>query len=182
MEARQASSVVRQRAGAAFLPQADGRGPRADDVHRPTVQRRIDGHVCGLGSVHHQNFAMASGEMTTAEFTEFLHSFMRHAVDSARWGDPVHLHGLAPHGRSFWSPPASSTELKNLCVWNKTNGGMGPSTAPSTRWCLCSRWARPAHQQFRAGREGPLSYQRLGLCRGKQLQARPHRRLAPTRR
>jgi 16S rRNA G966 N2-methylase RsmD len=32
----------------------------------------IDGHVSGLGKVKHREFAMASGEMSTQEFTRFL--------------------------------------------------------------------------------------------------------------
>ena len=33
---------------------------------------KIPGHVCGLGKVQHADFAMASGEMSRAEFTQFL--------------------------------------------------------------------------------------------------------------
>ena len=32
----------------------------------------VSGHVCGLGKVQHAEFAMASGEMSKAEFTTFL--------------------------------------------------------------------------------------------------------------
>ena len=38
----------------------------------PPYNVRIDGHVSGLGRVQHREFAMASGEMTEAEFTAFL--------------------------------------------------------------------------------------------------------------
>ena len=37
----------------------------------------------------------------------------------------LRLYGLAPHGRAARSRPDRVLELKNLCVWNKTNGGMG---------------------------------------------------------
>lgn len=33
---------------------------------------KITGHVCGNGKIQHQEFAMASGEMTSEEFTNFL--------------------------------------------------------------------------------------------------------------
>jgi hypothetical protein len=33
---------------------------------------RIDGHVSGKGRTRHREFAMASGEMSEAEFTDFL--------------------------------------------------------------------------------------------------------------
>jgi DNA modification methylase len=35
------------------------------------------------------------------------------------------VHGLAPHGELLEAGQAIFSELKNLCVWNKTNGGMG---------------------------------------------------------
>jgi DNA modification methylase len=91
----------------------------------PPYNVGIDGHVCGLGSVHHQNFAMASGEMTKPEFIAFLQSFMRHAADYSLDGaiqyicmDWRHMGEVLEAGGEFY-------ELKNLCVWNKTNGGMG---------------------------------------------------------
>jgi DNA methylase len=31
------------------------------------------------------------------------------------------------------------SELKNVCVWNKTNGGMGSFIGASTSWCSSSR-------------------------------------------
>ena len=92
----------------------------------PPYNVKIDGHVSGLGAVKHREFAMASGEMTQAEFTAFSSassptSSLR-AVDGAIHFvcmDWRHLgEVLAAGGRTF-------SELKNLCVWNKTNGGMG---------------------------------------------------------
>ena len=48
-------------------------GERAHMVFTdPPYNVRIDGHAGGLGSVKHREFAMASGEMARAEFTEFL--------------------------------------------------------------------------------------------------------------
>ena len=38
----------------------------------PPYNVPVDGHVCGLGSTKHADFAMASGEMSEAEFTTFL--------------------------------------------------------------------------------------------------------------
>ncbi|MBL6613917.1 MAG: site-specific DNA-methyltransferase [Reyranella sp.] len=91
----------------------------------PPYNVGIDGHVCGLGSVHHQNFAMASGEMTTAEFTEFLNSFMRHAVDYSQDGAIQYICMDWRHMAEVLDAAGELYELKNVCVWNKTNGGMG---------------------------------------------------------
>ena len=48
------------------------RGDRRDGVHGFAVQCPGRGHVCGLGKVQHQEFAMASGEMSKPEFIAFL--------------------------------------------------------------------------------------------------------------
>ena len=92
----------------------------------PPYNVPIDGHVCGLGAIRHQDFAMASGEMSEAEFIAFLTSVLRHLVAFSLDGsihflcmDWRHLFELLTAGRATYS------ELKNLCVWNKTNGGMG---------------------------------------------------------
>lgn len=38
----------------------------------PPYNVKIDGHVCGSGTIKHKEFAMASGETTADEFTQFL--------------------------------------------------------------------------------------------------------------
>ena len=92
----------------------------------PPYNVPIDGHVCGLGSVAHSEFAMASGEMTEPEFIAFLEIVLGSIAAHSREGaiafvcmDWRHLFGLLTVGRRVYS------ELKNLCVWTKTNGGMG---------------------------------------------------------
>jgi DNA modification methylase len=92
----------------------------------PPYNVRIDGHVCGLGAVKHAEFAMATGEMSEAEFTSFLQTVLdqmaSHSTDGAIHFvcmDWRHLFELLTAGRQVYS------ELKNLCVWNKSNGGMG---------------------------------------------------------
>lgn len=93
----------------------------------PPYNVHIDGHVCGSGSVMHAEFAMASGEMSPAEFTAFLAitlgAMARHCKDGAIafvCMDWRHMGELLSAGRTVFS------DLKNLCVWNKgSNGGMG---------------------------------------------------------
>ena len=65
----------------------------------PPYNVAIDGNVSGLGHTRHRDFAMASGEMTREEFTNFLSTaFANLAAHSHGWFDPFYLHGLAPHG------------------------------------------------------------------------------------
>lgn len=92
----------------------------------PPYNVPIDGHVCGLGSVKHREFAMAAGEMSEAEFTGFLENSCRAMARVMRDGaiafvcmDWRHMGELLAAGR------AAFTEFKNLVVWNKSNGGMG---------------------------------------------------------
>jgi DNA modification methylase len=100
---------------------------RADLVFTdPPYNVPIDGHVCGLGRIRHREFAMGTGEMSKEAFTAFLQVTLGHAAASCRDGaiafvcmDWRHMGELLAAGQAVFS------ELKNLCVWNKTNGGMG---------------------------------------------------------
>ncbi|WP_049785736.1 site-specific DNA-methyltransferase [Ancylobacter novellus] len=92
----------------------------------PPYNVPVDGHVSGLGAVRHREFAFASGEMTRAEFTSFLTMTLQNAASVAKDGaiafvcmDWRHMREVLDAGEAVF------TELKNLCVWNKTNGGMG---------------------------------------------------------
>jgi hypothetical protein len=46
----------------------------------PPYNVAIPGHVSGLGAVRHKNFAMASGELTSADFLAFLKTSLGHAA------------------------------------------------------------------------------------------------------
>ncbi|MCW5686033.1 MAG: ParB N-terminal domain-containing protein [Pseudolabrys sp.] len=92
----------------------------------PPFNVRIAGNVSGLGRVKHGEFAMASGEMTKTEFTSFLRRALTNLVDFSTDGsihylciDWRHLRELSEAADSVYA------ELKNVCVWAKTNAGMG---------------------------------------------------------
>ncbi|MAY20778.1 MAG: DNA methylase N-4 [Erythrobacteraceae bacterium] len=92
----------------------------------PPYNVPVSGHVCGLGKVSHAEFAMASGEMSKAEFTAFLGSFLSamlpHLVDGAVLDVCMDWRHMA---ELLAALDENSLRLLNLCVWNKTNGGMG---------------------------------------------------------
>jgi DNA modification methylase len=102
-------------------------GEQADLVFTdPPYNVAIDGNVCGLGSVRHREFAFASGEMNNAQFTSFLTDTLGNLSRVMRDGaiafvcmDWRHMGELLAAGETAF------TELKNLVIWNKTNGGMG---------------------------------------------------------
>ena len=67
----------------------------------PPYNVPIDGHVSGRGTIKHREFAMASGEMTPAQFEEFLRvAFSPYGRSQRRRFDSLCLYGLAAHGRS----------------------------------------------------------------------------------
>jgi 16S rRNA G966 N2-methylase RsmD len=92
----------------------------------PPYNVKIHGHVSGLGKVRHAEFAMAAGEMSPAEFTAFLRTVCQQLAAFSLHGS---LHYLCMDWRHVGEILAAGnavyTELKNLCVWTKTNAGMG---------------------------------------------------------
>jgi DNA modification methylase len=86
----------------------------------------IENNVSGLGSVRHHDFAMACGEMSVAQFTDFLARVFfllaRYSLDGALHFicmDWRHLSEVLTAGGQVY------IELKNLCVWTKNHTGMG---------------------------------------------------------
>jgi len=92
----------------------------------PPYNVPIAGHVSGLGAIHHRPFPMASGEMDGSEFTAFLRQVCRNLCAFSADGS---LHFICMdwrHIRELLEAAAKPySELKNLCVWAKTNAGMG---------------------------------------------------------
>jgi len=102
-------------------------GKSADVVFAdPPYNLKIDGNVCGKGAIHHREFAMASGEMTEAEFFDFLCTALSLLERHSRSGsvhficmDWRHAAELLLAGKKAYDT------LLNLCVWMKDNAGMG---------------------------------------------------------
>jgi DNA modification methylase len=92
----------------------------------PPYNVRIDGHVSGLGEVSHREFAMASGEMSSPQFQHFLLKAFQNMAAASRDGALNYICMDWRHARELLEAGAMAyTELKNLCVWAKTNAGMG---------------------------------------------------------
>jgi DNA modification methylase len=91
----------------------------------PRYSVAIGSNACGNGSIHPREFAMASGEMTEAEFVAFLTTSLRLLARHSASGsvhficmDWRHMGELLAAGKQIYE------SLLNLCVWTKTNGGM----------------------------------------------------------
>lgn len=92
----------------------------------PPYNVPIDGHASGLGAIRHADFVAGCGELSPTEHVAFLRTSLghaaRHSVDGAihfvcmDWG---HMSEVLRVGEDIYG------ELKNLCVWNKANAGMG---------------------------------------------------------
>jgi len=109
----------------AFLRQIIGSDARVDAAFLdPPYNVPIGGHAVAKG--RHREFAFASGEMSEAEFRSFLSQTLGAAVDVSRAGavhfvcmDWRHIDDVSSVGRSLYG------DLLNMCVWNKSNAGMG---------------------------------------------------------
>lgn len=92
----------------------------------PPFNVKIDGHVSGNGRVRHGEFAMASGEMTEAEFIAFLSTCL---ALMAMYSSPGSVHYICIDWRHqlelLHAGKDIYDELLNICIWVKNAGGMG---------------------------------------------------------
>jgi DNA modification methylase len=93
-------------------------------IHDSPYNVSIAGHVSGSGK--HDEFLMATGELSEAEFTSFLEAFLTHAARFSKPGaiqwafmDWRHIGELMRAGG------AAGLDLINLAVWDKGAGAMG---------------------------------------------------------
>ncbi len=92
----------------------------------PPYNVKINGHVSGAGKIRHREFSEASGEMTSEAFTTFLSEALNLGATYSRPGavwfacmDWRHISEMHKAGQVAFDA------FLNLCVWTKTNGGMG---------------------------------------------------------
>lgn len=104
---------------------ADGEEAKIDAAFLdPPYNVRINGHANAKG--RHREFTMASGEMTDAAFRSFLADSLGACAKVSRDGavhficmDWRHMDDVTAVGHNLYGA------LLNLCVWNKSNAGMG---------------------------------------------------------
>jgi DNA modification methylase len=91
----------------------------------PPYNLRI-GAVVGRGRTKHSEFAMASGEMSAAEYVHFLTATLNAAASVSRDGA---LHYVCTDWRHIAELMAAAKSIYgdaiNLAVWVKSNGGQG---------------------------------------------------------
>ena len=90
----------------------------------PPYNVKISGNAVAVG--RHREFAMASGEMSEKDFRSFLADTLGVAARRSRDGavhfvcmDWRHMDSVSQVGSTVYG------QLLNLCIWNKSNAGMG---------------------------------------------------------
>ncbi|WP_440255564.1 site-specific DNA-methyltransferase [Candidatus Avelusimicrobium sp.] len=93
-------------------------------VTDPPYNVKISGHV--RSGEKYREFAMASGEMSQSEFSQFLKGVF---TLLSEYSIPGSLHyafmDWRHMGEILSAGMSAYTALKNVCVWNKLSGGMG---------------------------------------------------------
>lgn len=92
----------------------------------PPYNLPIDGFVSGKGSVKHQEFKQASGEMSQDQFKQFLKSTVMNAINASKDGALFYIFMDWRHDQELQEAAKQSglTQV-NLAVWDKNSGGMG---------------------------------------------------------
>ncbi|MGX7926563.1 site-specific DNA-methyltransferase [Tsuneonella sp. HG094] len=92
----------------------------------PPYNVPVSGHICGLGKVSHDEFAMASGEMSKSQFTAFLADFLAKMLPHLKDGAVLDVCMDHRHvGELVAALEVNDLVHLNLCIFNKNNGGMG---------------------------------------------------------
>ena len=93
----------------------------------PPYRVPIQGHVSGNGRVKHRDFVMGCGEMSDADFRDVLaelHEAVCQVLEAMARSITSALTG-ATWRICSQRAPSPTRSYKNLCVWTKSNGGMG---------------------------------------------------------
>lgn len=112
--------------------------------------------IVGRGRIRHREFAQASGEMSTAQFTDFLRKSMalatQHLIDGsiAFWFiDWRHIGEMLAAGKCVYGEP------KNLIVWAKSTPGLGTFYRSQHELIFVFKYGNAPHlNNFELGQHG----------------------------
>ena len=102
-------------------------GERADLVFTdPPYNVPVQRYVSGPQRERRRKFIVANGELSDDEFTAFLEQSLTNLAQNCRAGAIAYICMDWRHmGELLEAAEGSFDDLKNVCVWNKTNGGTG---------------------------------------------------------
>lgn len=144
----------------------------------------VNGHVRGDGKRSFREFAMASGEMSRAEFTAFLRSVFRNCVRFSTDGsihyqcmDWRHLREILDAADGVY------TEFKQLVVWAKPSGGQGSFMRSRHELVLVFKSGRARHTNnigLERYRTNVVEYPGCsGFYRGREADLAAHATVKP---
>jgi DNA modification methylase len=112
--------------------------------------------IGGLGKVKHKDFLMAFGELSEEQFRHFLKNALTLGKHNSK---PGSLHFVFMDWRHVseicWAGKEVFSELKNICVWTKPNGGMGSLYRSAHELVfLFKNGNEPHHNNVQLGRFG----------------------------
>ena len=133
----------------------------------PPYNVPVHGHVGGLGSIKHREFAMAAGEMTAAEFTAFLRTAFERLIEASLDGS---IHFICMDWRHMGEMLAAgegrlcrAQEPDRLGQGQRRHGDLLP-LPPRADLRLQERHGA-AHQQLRARPARALPHERVDVSR-----------------
>ena len=141
----------------------------------PPYNVRIGG-VVGRGRTKHSEFAMASGEMSSADYVRFLGITLNAAASVSRDGA---LHYVCTDWRHIAELMAAAKPVYgdtiNIAVWVKSNAGQGSFYRSQHEFVGVFRVGTGAtSKQCRARAAWAFALERLALRRSELLPCRPH--------
>lgn len=157
----------------AFLRSVIGAEPVDSAFLDPPYNVRINGHANAKG--RHREFAMASGEMTDADFQTFLRETLGACTAVSRDGavhfvcmDWRHMAPVMAVGEEIYG------NLLNLCVWNKSNAGMGSLYRSKHELVFVYKVGSAPHvNAVELGKHGRNRTNVWGLCLGQLAGRQP---------
>ena len=122
----------------------------------PLYNVPVSGFVSGLGRSVHREFAMASGELSRAGSVAFLSACLAALKANLVDGGIAFVCMDWRHvGELLEAATSQSLELKNLCVWTKSNAGSGSFYRSQHELILVLKCGSAPHQNhFEAGQYG----------------------------
>lgn len=139
----------------------------------PPYNVPIKGNVSGLGKASHREFAMASGEMSSEAFKGFLQAFLMGTTACLVDGGLIYTFMDWRHLPELFAAYAlAGLTPMNLCVWAKTNAGMGTFYRSQHEMVLIGKHGTAPHtNNFELGKKG-RSRSNLWTYRGMNVVGR----------
>ncbi len=121
----------------------------------PPYNVEIDGHVKKKAAPGTREFVMASGEMSSGQFIDFLRQFLSETCKVLEDGAITYVCMDWRHVQELLTAADSLVEFKQLCVWSKDKAGMGTFYRSQHELVLVFKYGTKSHiNNFGLGNKG----------------------------